>query len=107
MAERYRTRPTPVEAARWIGGALEASHIIDWVLGNDGTARYHEAQGPSEIDAGWSGRQREHVVVDRRRHRDGDAYLYPGDWLVLGAEGFAVCKPAEFAERYEPLVSDG
>lgn len=88
---KFRKKPVEIEAMRWGGEAAFAAPIIDWILDNDGTARYHE-----ENDA-----HHEHIRVDTL---EGVMYAQPGDWIVRGVAGeFHPCKPDMFEQTYETV----
>jgi hypothetical protein len=99
---RYRKKPVVVEAAPWIGGALAATPIIDWVLAGGGTARYHEATPAIK------GQDGETVVFPACPERilidtlEGAMRADVGDWVIRGVKGeFYPCKPAIFEATYE------
>lgn len=86
-----RKLPVPVEAMLWPGGAEAATPVIDWVLSQGGTARYHEARGPY-VDT---------ISIDTL---EGRIVARPGDWIIRGVKGeFYPCKPDVFAETYEVI----
>jgi hypothetical protein len=91
---RYRKRPVVIEARQWAGGTQAATAVIDWMLGNGGTARYHEYRA---VDAP------EHLSIDTL---EGTMQAGPGDWIICGIQGeFYPCKPDIFDATYE-LVED-
>lgn len=85
-----------VEAWQWDGSMVGATEIIDWVLREGGTARYH---GMDEI----AGKPRlEHIAIDNCDHSTEEAY--PGDWIVRGITGaFFRCKPMAFEATYHEV----
>ncbi len=98
----YRKLPVEIEAVRFTGGAEAASHIIDWIIANDGTARWHEELPPSDIDAGWSGTQPEHIAIDTL---EGTMRALAGWWVIRGVKGeFYPCEPGIFAATYEAVT---
>jgi hypothetical protein len=97
---RYRKKPVVVEATFWIGGALAATPIIDWVLAGCGTARYHEHVEAGEDDEGkgWPD-DPEHIAIDTL---EGTMRADVGDWVIRGVKGeFYPCKPDIFEATYE------
>lgn len=93
MTDRYRKKPVEVEAMQWTGGADVASHVIDWIIANGGTARY------VGYESGWP----EHINVDTL---EGTMHADVGDWIIRGVKDeHYPCKPDIFAATYEP-VSD-
>lgn len=89
LAGRYRKKPIVNDAIRWDGGVEEATTIIDWVIENGGTARYHEAVNnvPEEI------------AIDTL---EGTMSAQVGDWIIRGVKGeFYPCKPEIFEITYE------
>lgn len=119
QARQYRMKPVVVEAMRWVDSPTP---VIDWVLANGGTARYHE-QEPQRLHSTYcrcDGRgivpgqveaQRcpeaepqgpdipEHIHIDTL---DGTMTADMGDWVIRGIQGeFYTCKPDIFARTYE------
>lgn len=88
---KFRKRPVEIEAMRWSGTfgggwAKDASRIIDWILANGGTARYHD--NPS-------------IAIDTL---EGIITASPGDFIIKGVQGeFYPCKPDIFKATYEPV----
>jgi hypothetical protein len=65
----------------WSGTAGSATRVIDWVLANDGTARYHDETAPP------------HIVIDA----DGDPIIVrPGDVVSLIGDEFKVTNGSTF-----------
>ena len=88
---RARKKPIEVEYMVWPGGAAAATPVIDWVLGNDGTARWREANGPLP----------ERIAIDTL---EGTMEASPGDVVIRGVAGeFYPCKPKIFRETYDTL----
>lgn len=87
---RFYRVTVDVEAWQWDGSLADATEIIDWVLREGGTARYH---GLNEVPGRF-----EHIAVDTH---DGTVDVYPGDWVVRGITGeFFRRKPVEFELTY-------
>lgn len=83
----YRKKPIVIEARQWDGSITGASHIIDWLLANDRTARYHD-EGFLKIDT-----------------LEGMMTGEPGDWIIKGVKGeFYPCKDEIFQTTYEPIT---
>lgn len=84
------------EAWQWDGSLVGATEIIDWVLREGGTARYH---GTNEIP---EKPRLHHIAIDIC---DGTTEeTYPGDWIVRGITGgFFRCKPMEFEATYQEV----
>lgn len=103
-ASTYWKRPVPVQVMRWEGGAANATPIIDWILDNGGTARYHEAveQEAWTDDAGilmGHPASPEYIAIDTL---EGTMRADVGDWIVCGVEGeFYPVKPHIFAKTYQ------
>jgi uncharacterized protein YegP (UPF0339 family) len=90
--ERFRKKPVEIEAVRFTGGAVQATSIIEWVLANGGTARYHD--GPVEG-----------IAVDTID--GGTSYVYVGSWMMRGTQGeFYPCVNEAFEESFERLVGE-
>ncbi len=93
---RFRQRSMEVDAAQFMFGPDNAKMIIDWILRNDGTARYHE-----RVEANDEHFARpEHIVID---NPFGDTMIVmAGDWVVRGIRGeYSIYKPDVFAAKYE------
>lgn len=85
-AQIARKKPVEIEFMSWQGGAENATPIIDWVLENGGTARYHSAG-------------REYLAIDTL---EGTMRANPGDVIIRGVQGeFYPCKPDIFEETYD------
>lgn len=97
----YKKRPVTIEAHRWMGGAENATPIIEWVLQHGGTARYHEYQPPFTSEDGMTGSTEveEHLQIDTL---EGTMTGSVGDYIIRGVQGeFYPCKPNIFEESYE------
>lgn len=87
----YRKKPVEIAAMLWSGGAESATPIINWILDNGHTARYHEARGPY-VDS---------IVI---LTLEGDMIARPGDYIIRGVQGeFYPCKPDIFEATYEKV----
>lgn len=89
---KYRKKPVVIEAWPWNGTPEGATPIIDWVLGNGGTARYRdESDGPGESTV---------LAIDTL---EGPHLARSGDYVIKGVAGeFYPCKPDIFEKTYEP-----
>jgi hypothetical protein len=84
--QRFRKKPVTVDAMHWDGYPVTATVIIDWMLANGGTARYHDGPSALSIDT-----------------LEGTMTAVPGDWVIRGVAGeFYPCREDVFAETYEP-----
>lgn len=110
-AKRYRKKPVEIEAMLWDGTADGAGPIVDWVLDNGGTARWHEerlvdtAQIPSGAVISRPRRNPvpTHIAIDTL---EGTMRTAPGDWVIRGVQGeFYPCKPDIFAATYDVVTS--
>ena len=115
MPRKYRKRPVVIDAARWDGTALGAGAVIDWILANDGTARYHSHDGTPECPGlhengpfrycdqrgcDWSD-SGPTLVIDTL---EGAITASPGDYVIRGVAGeFYPCKPDIFISTYEEV----
>ena len=91
MPLKYRKKPVEIEAMQWDGTAAGATPIINWVLSQGGTARYHE-----DDDA-----HVEHLRIDTL---EGTMRADVGDFIIRGVEGeFYPCKPEIFAKTYDAV----
>jgi len=98
-----RKLPVAVEAMLWPGGAEAATPVIDWVLSQAGTARYHGPETEQSYDEPDQTvtRDPEHIVIETL---EGTMRAEVGDWIVRGVKGeFYPCKPDVFAETYEVI----
>ena len=86
----YRKKPVVIEAMEWDGAVNSATVIIDWMLANGGTARYHDGPSALSIDT-----------------LEGTMTAVPGDWIIRGVKGeFYPCKPDIFEATYEPAADE-
>ena len=93
--KRYRKKPVVIEAMQWDGTAEGATPIINWILGNDGTARYHEPDWQIHAEPPMS-----HIAIDTI---EGTMRATIGDYVIRGVQGeFYPCKPDIFEATYEP-----
>jgi len=100
--QRYRKKPVEIDATQWDGSAEGATPIIDWMLDNDATARFHEAQTFIEGPDGQP-QQSARLFIDTL---EGTMYASPSDWIIRGVQGeFYPCKPDIFAATYEPVAA--
>jgi hypothetical protein len=84
--QTYRKKPVEIEAMQYLGGAENATEIIDWVLASGGTARYHD-----ELP--------EHIAIDTL---EGTMRAGTGWWVIRGLKGeFYPCEPEIFEATYE------
>ena len=88
-AVTYRKRPSVVQAMQWDGTADGAARIVDWVLANDGTARYQEPL----------------IAITTV---DSIGYVSAGDWIVRGVTGtdYYPCRDEIFRSTYEGVDAD-
>lgn len=103
---RFRKRPVEVDAMQFHGGPVAACELIDWVLTNGGTARYHQpvidAISPYRPDDINTIEHPERIAIDTID--PSTAYAFPGDWIIRGAQGeFYPCKPNVFDANYTPI----
>lgn len=99
----YRKKPVVIEAMQF-GSTADASPIIDWILYNGGTARYHEPVPEYVSPDGKQGHSEilESIAIDTL---EGTMSAMLGDYIIRGVHGeFYPCKPEIFAATYEPLV---
>lgn len=96
--QRWRKKPVVVEAVQWDGTAEGATPIINWILANDGTARYY---APGEWDNDIDGDPSiTYITIDTLESR---VLASPGDYVIRGVAGeFYPCKPDIFTATYEP-----
>lgn len=91
---RYRKKPVEVDAIQWDGTAAGATPIIDWILSNGGTARYHS---PNGIDYTST----HELIIDTL---EGKMWARRGDFIIRGVQGeFYPCKPDIFTATYEEV----
>lgn len=93
---KFQKKPVVIEAQQWDGTARDASHIIDWVLANGGTARYDcDANCDDRGDRGH------YIAIDTL---EGTMRAAAVDWIIRGVQGeFYPCKPDIFAATYEAV----
>lgn len=90
MPKQYRKKPVVIDAVQWLGMPENATPIIDWILTNDGTARY----------VNYDDDNRESIHIDTL---EGVMRAQVADWIIRGVKGeFYPCKPDIFVATYEP-----
>lgn len=109
MARRFRKRPVVVEAVQWLpaafeDGAAHTSDVVQWVLDNGGTARWHEAGLLGRLRPGDEYGQSLPEFIDIET-LEGTMRAVQGDWIIRGVQGeFYPCKPDVFAATYEEVL---
>lgn len=100
---KYRKKPVEIEARQWDGTASDATPIIDWVLTNGATARYHEEDsGRTPANTPWH--DPGFIVIDTL---EGRMSAREGDWIIRGVQGeFYPIKPDIFEQTYEEVSDD-
>jgi hypothetical protein len=87
---RVRKRPVTVDAAPWDGTVAGATAVIDWVLANGGTARYHDESEPGGCA----------IAIDTL---EGTMTALPGSWVIRGVAGeFHPVRGDIFERTYDP-----
>ena len=85
----YRKRPVEVQAKQWDGTVEGATEVIDWVLENDGTARFI-----SELHC---------VAIDTL---EGTMRALGGDYVIRGVKGeFYPCRSDIFEATYDEVAA--
>lgn len=102
-SQKYRKKPVVIDAMPWDGTVESATEIIDWLLANDATARFHEAQSFIEPRPGSRGIGRPsrpaRIAIDTL---EGTISAVAGDFIIRGVQGeFYPCKPQIFAATYD------
>ena len=103
VADLYRKKPVVIEAMQWDGTAAGATPIINWVLANGGTARYHEAL---LFNPGGANERVEpaFVAIDTL---EGTMKAIALDYVIRGVqEEFYPCKPDIFDTTYDKVVKE-
>lgn len=91
---KYRKKPIEIEAIQWDGTAAGATPVINWILADGGTARYHS---PNGIDYTST----HEIVIDTL---EGKTWAKRGDYIIRGVQGeFYPCKPDIFEQTYEAV----
>lgn len=113
--KQLTSKVVQIEGVQWTGGAEAATPIINWILENGGTARYHSER---THDTSWDEIAKveksferktpvpERIAVDTL---DSTGYIYAGDWVFRGTEGeFYPCKDdvkqRKYIERTTPVA---
>ena len=92
MAQRFRTRPVEIEAARWTGNNLE--EMIEWTENNFKIRGIDES---SLNPSGWVAQ-----VYDKLHFTWINVLI--GQWIVRGAKGeFYPCDDETFHWKYEEV----
>jgi hypothetical protein len=104
---KFRSIKPPIVARQFkTGTAAEATPLIQWILDNGGTARYHELErrGQTSYRPDDVAIIPEHIAIDTL---EGTMRAAVGDWIIQGLQGeFYSCKPDIFANSYEELPDD-
>ncbi len=105
MKKQYRKKPVVIEAIEYDAMIDTVTEIIDWILANGGTARFHEAVPPWKSENGKEGTgDDEHIAIDTL---EGTMRALCGDYIIRGVQGeFYPCKPDIFAATYEPVTTE-
>lgn len=113
MAEvvKLRSKIVKIEAMQFTGGAENATPIINWVLENGGTARYHEYRTHDTSVNEETGVEHsykrntpspEHISIDTL---EGTMRASVGDWIFRGLEGeFYPCKDSVKVAKYDEVT---
>lgn len=97
---KYKTKPVVIEAMEWDGTAEGATPIIDWVLANGGTARYHSLNLSRDNKL-----LPESLVIATL---EGDMHAAPGWHIVKGLLGeFYPCAPEALKAKYDFINDRG
>ncbi len=97
--KRFVSVPVEIEAVEF-KGISNATDIIDWVLSQDGTARYHSEERRGQTSYRPEDVQiiLEHLQIETL---EGTMKANVGDWIIRGTEGeFYPCKPSVFQRKY-------
>lgn len=101
--KQYRKRPVVIDAIQWNGHADDALHVIAWILGSGGNAKYHAPRYVSESrpdEPEWI-----ELVTLEDKSDSGGHRVSPGDYVIKGVQGeFYPCKPDIFADTYEEVL---
>ncbi len=99
MLKSYRKLPVVINAMQWDGTAESASHIIDWILLNGGSASYV----CSDVDRCANGQDCPHwIVIDTL---EGSMFTDVNDYVICGVKGeFYPCKSEIFEMTYEEFT---
>jgi hypothetical protein len=96
--QRFRKKPVVIDAMNWDGTASGATPIINWIIANDGTARFVDPDSLLDGLDEWRAAHRLHIDT-----LEGTMRAEPGDWIIRGVKGeFYPCKPDIFKDTYEP-----
>lgn len=127
--QRYTKKPVTVEAIQWDGAAEGATPIINWILANSGTARFHEERpprlhsdhcrcdglgivpnpaGPPALPCPETEPKGPAtpaaIAIDTL---EGTMKCLPGSFVIKGIAGeFYACDPDIFHDSYEQSVKD-
>ena len=94
---KYRKLPVVIEAMQWDGSAAAAGPVINWVLDNGETARYHEHL----MDGDFIAHPEPFLTIVTL---EGTMSASPGDYIIRGVQGeFYPCKPDIFEATYEEV----
>lgn len=97
----FRKKPVEIQSMQWDGTAEGATPIIDWILGQGGSATYHCAH---DIGGRCPGTASMHTIGIRTL--EGTMQARQDDWIIRGVQGeFYPCKPDIFAQTYEEVSS--
>ena len=97
-------KPVEIEYMVWPGGASNATPVIDWILSNDGAARYHSlvTEQSYEVPDAVVVRDPEYIAIDTL---EGTMRAQPGSVIIRGVAGeFYACDPDIFTKTYEVVT---
>lgn len=100
---KYRKKPVEIDAIQWDGEAETATIIINWILHNGGTARYHEKIITTNFETGEEEVEPACMYIHTL---EGAMRADKDDWIIKGVVNeFYPCKDNVFQATYE--VVDG
>jgi hypothetical protein len=93
----FRKKPVEIEAVQWNGEVIVGG-CPPWLAAVGEVV----AEAPADLEDGRTVFCGDRVLIGTR---EGTMQASPGDWIIKGTAGeLYPCKPAIFAEIYEPVT---
>jgi hypothetical protein len=99
-----RSKVVEIQAMQFIGGAENATPVIDWILNEGGSATWTDAYEAWESEDGTEGYPAQESEAIRVKTLEGIMDAKPGSWIFRGLEGeFYPCKDSVKIAKYDEV----